>query len=218
MSRPVLIVAAALLIVRCTHVPVAGGGASETIASVAPHADGCRIAASGGAFSVRALLYDGSFSPEPRDSGRFHDSVLLTESDSEWIVTALPESTFNIIVFNTTNNKAALFIFDNAADSRSLPQMKTLTLTAELSGVVSQASSDGTVAPAAGCTIFLRGTPFTALSDRDGMYRIVQIPEGAYALGIFRGTTRWGNSAVKQIVDITSNAHIVKNLNLPTNQ
>jgi hypothetical protein len=189
-----MLLGAILVLLQCTGPAVSdNGGASETVATVAPCQKGVMVSVEGnGAFSVTAEIAHEGYSVV--NSSSFHDTITLTNEYPEWKLPLLSESVFTIIVTNKADGKAVCFRYDNRPiDTRLLPVIKTLGPTGSVSGIAQVQSSDGLLAPATGYTVVLKGSRFSTTVDTLGAYTMGGIPEGNYVIEASNGSAKMSN-------------------------
>jgi hypothetical protein len=178
----VLLAIAAGILYQCTP-PSAngGGGASETVASVAPDGSGIRVAiAADTLFKVEATLCHAEYSAA--DTGHFRSSAVLTNDDSTWILPQLAASEYSLILINTLNGNGIRFRYDNRPAAVRGLQTGNLAACGGMSGVVTMDSAGGISKPAVGCTVVLLGSTFAAQTDENGGYLLTGIPDGIYTV------------------------------------
>lgn len=212
--------AASALFFGCTTTPLGeGGGASETVACVSPLDNGnCHVSVSGKSFDVTVMICHELYSPQPDDTGRYRDIVtLFSGGDTERVFTGLSGSVYNIIFMDSSAGLATLIRFDNSASDRSPPQTKELTRTGSFEGRVTIVAGDGSVQPAIGYSVYLRGTPLSALTDEDGDYRLEMAPEGSYFTGTYKKDLRYGGNRLEHTIGITGDSLSIQNFSLEEN-
>ncbi len=171
----------ALLLGACGHSPVgSGGGASETVASVAPLGDGVRVSAAGrGEFIVTVEVYNVAY--VQGDSIVARNRSLLRSGSPEWLIPSLPDSVFHFFFFDSGGANGAFIPFDKTHESTGQVR-KRLSGSGTLHGTVTLSTPEGSGAPLPGCRVVLKGSPFSAVTDTNGRYEISGIPEGTYSL------------------------------------
>jgi|GEM_PF-4804173 len=212
--------AAAALFFGCTTTPLGdGGGASETVAFVAPRDDGgCRVSVSGKRFDVAVTICHELYSPRPEDSSQYRDTVtLFSGGDTEWTFTGLAENVYNVVFMDSAAELATLVRFDNSASSRSPLQTKKLDRPGSFGGQVTLVAEDGSVRPAEGYSVYLRGTLLSALTDENGEYRLEMAPEGSYSTGVYKKDIRYGGNRVEYTTGITGDSLSIQDFSLDEN-
>jgi hypothetical protein len=204
-----------IIMLQCGHDSVSkGGGASETVASVVL-SDGILkiMVESEGPFTVTAEVCSDSFSPV--DTQFFHVAAVLTDHMPEWVVPPFFDHPVSIVVRNNADSTATFFHFSWEVNPKDPSESKSLARTGAVSGSITENLVDGSVVPANGIGVFIKGTFFKTIADEQGFYRIDGVPEGNYTLDASRGLRRVYNKSNMQVtVDISGDTTVVKDFSV----
>jgi len=154
-----------------------GGGASETVATVAQWENTFKVVVSGDApFTVTAEVCSDSF--KLTDTSYFHMKKILTNETPEWIVPYFPDPSATIIVRNGNENTAAYLTYVKTISLYKPPVSDTLLVTGAVRGIIRQSDGSGAYVPAPGMYVGITGTMYSTVTNENGEYRLQNLPQG----------------------------------------